>query len=194
MNIRPLRRGEHKLIGAIIGESFTGDPVNEFLLGPQPAITAFNVYVARELYLKHGFGHVAEDHSAGTMWLPPGVSKHIAFHKMLPTLAALLRHSGPRRLIRALPADDEFARHRPKEPHFYLYAIGTTLAGRGKGMGGKLLKAGLEQADKAGLPAYLESSKEENIGFYRNYGFEVTGTCHPVEGCPKEWLMWRPAQ
>ncbi|SLN71121.1 GNAT family N-acetyltransferase [Ruegeria meonggei] len=194
MSIRYLRPDEHDLIGAIIGESFTGDPVNDFLLGPQASITAYNTFVARELYLKHGFGHVADDHSGGTMWIPPEVPKHIAFVKMVPTACTLIRHGGLRRLIRALPADDTIASHQPKEPHFYLYVIGTTVAARGTGVGGKLMEAGLELADQANKPAYLECSKEENVSFYERYGFEVTGMCNPVEGCPPEWLMWRPAQ
>ena len=33
----------------------------------------------------------------------------------------------------------------------------------------------LETCDREGIAAYLESSKESNIGFYRHRGFEVTG-------------------
>ena len=102
-------------------------------------------------------------------------------------------YSGPRRLFRAMPAEDEIASHKPKEPHYYLYAIGTTVAGRFKGMVSKLFEAGLEKADQDGMPAYVESSKEENVSSYQRYVFEVVGLCTPVEGCPPEWLMWRPA-
>jgi len=194
MNIRPLTLDDYKVAGKIIGASFAGDPVNDFLLGPQSAITAYNTHIAKILYLKKGFGHISENNSGCTLWLPPGVSAQLSLSQMLPVVPALVRHSGLKRLIRALPAEDEIAHHRPSEPFYYLYAIGNTPENIGKGIGGKLLKAGLDIADKNAMPVYLECSKKENILFYRKYGFEVIGECTPVKGCPPEWLMLRPTQ
>ena len=90
MTIRLLRSDEHELIGKIIGETFFDDPVYNFLVGSKSAITAYNTFAAKKLYLKHGFGHVTEDLSCGSLWLNPGVSAHLSTFQSLPILPALL--------------------------------------------------------------------------------------------------------
>jgi len=42
-----------------------------------------------------------------------------------------------------------------------------------------------------GLPAYLESSKESNVGYYETFGFAVTREIR-IPGGPALWPMWRP--
>ena len=49
----------------------------------------------------------------------------------------------------------------------------------------------LERCDTEGIPAYLESSKESNIAYYRRFGFEVTGEIVIAPGGPTVWPMWR---
>ncbi|MEJ0040842.1 MAG: hypothetical protein WDM81_00820 [Rhizomicrobium sp.] len=46
----------------------------------------------------------------------------------------------------------------------------------------------LAVADAAGLPCYLESSKDTNIPIYRSFGFEVTGEIKIPDG-PTIWPM-----
>ncbi len=56
------------------------------------------------------------------------------------------------------------------------------------------MRAVLHEVDAEGLPAYLESSKESNLSFYNQHGFEVTGEIHTPRGGPTLWLMWRHAR
>jgi ribosomal protein S18 acetylase RimI-like enzyme len=60
-------------------------------------------------------------------------------------------------------------------PHWYLMAIGTRPEVQGTGLGSALVELGTAQADKAGIPCYLETGTESNVAFYRKRGFEVTG-------------------
>ncbi len=56
-----------------------------------------------------------------------------------------------------------------------------------------VIRRGLAKADAAGMPAYLESSKETNIPIYQSFGFEVTGEIALPNG-PTLWPMWRKAR
>jgi hypothetical protein len=192
--LRSLSAGDHEVIGRIIGESFADDPVNQFLLGPQECITAFNIHAAKKLYIKKGFGHMDSDHTGGSMWLPAGVSKHIPLWNSLEIIPPMLRHNGIRGTLKAMAGDEGLSKEKPAEPHYYLYAIGNIPSAQGKGLGGKLMEAGLAEVDKHHMPAYLESSKEQNNSFYQRFGFKVLKEFVPTPGCPPLWLMWRDAR
>ncbi|WP_424216831.1 GNAT family N-acetyltransferase (plasmid) [Streptomyces sp. BI20] len=83
------------------------------------------------------------------------------------------------------------ASHTPAEPHWYLAVIGADPAAQGTGQGAALLRSGLAKADAAGLPAYLESSKEANLPFYEHFGFTVRDELSLPGGGPALWSMWR---
>jgi GNAT superfamily N-acetyltransferase len=81
-------------------------------------------------------------------------------------------------------------RQHPRSAHWYLAVLGTDPVHQGKGIGSALLAPVLERCDHEGIGAYLESSKNSNIPFYRRHGFEVTGEI-PLPGGPSVWPMWR---
>src|SRR4029078_5686236 len=86
---------------------------------------------------------------------------------------------------------EEVERRHPPEPHLYLAVLGTDPPAQGRGIGTAVLRPGLDLCDREGLPAYLESSKESNVGFYARFGFRVIAEVRmPGEG-PTVWLMWR---
>jgi ribosomal protein S18 acetylase RimI-like enzyme len=68
--------------------------------------------------------------------------------------------------------------------------LGTAPEHQGKGLGSAMMAPVLHRCDDEGLPAYLESSKESNIAFYRRHGFEVVGEVVVPDG-PTLWPMWR---
>ena len=71
--------------------------------------------------------------------------------------------------------------------------LGTDPPAQGRGLGSAVLRPGLELCDREGLPAYLESSKESNVGFYARFGFRVTEEVRMPGDGPSVWLMWRDA-
>jgi GNAT superfamily N-acetyltransferase len=91
---------------------------------------------------------------------------------------------------RALGLLSQMEKVHPKEPHWYLAVLGTDPAHQGKGVGSAILGPVLTVCDQEGIGAYLESSKERNIPFYRRHGFEVTGEVKAKNG-PTLWPMWR---
>ena len=49
----------------------------------------------------------------------------------------------------------------------------------------------LAKCDAEGVGAYLESSKDVNVPYYRRFGFEVRQEITHGNDGPKQWLMWR---
>lgn len=189
--LRSLNSNEHELIGDIIGHSFADDPVNQWVFKNQTGITNFFTLVAKKLYLPRGFGHVLENGSGGSMWLPQHVKKHIPLWNSIDIATSMIRHGGLKSVFQGMQVDDYLANKKPSKSHYYLFAIGTRPEDQGKGIGTKIMEAGLRQVDSAGMPAFLESSKESNIPFYEKFGFKVIEKIIPAKGCPPLWLMWR---
>jgi ribosomal protein S18 acetylase RimI-like enzyme len=104
---------------------------------------------------------------------------------------ASLSAFGPRRVVRALRVLGAMEAVHPAEPHWYLSVIGSEPAHRGTGAGGAIVRAVTDRCDAEGLPAYSESSKESSFGFYRRFGFEVSGETPTPGGGPMQWSMWR---
>jgi GNAT superfamily N-acetyltransferase len=63
-----------------------------------------------------------------------------------------------------------------KEPCWYLPLIGVDPTSQGRGYGSAPLRFALEQVDRTGAPAYLESSNPRNVPLYERHGFEVLGS------------------
>ncbi|MFI0977385.1 GNAT family N-acetyltransferase [Streptomyces sp. NPDC021093] len=83
------------------------------------------------------------------------------------------------------------AGHTPQEPHWSLSLIGADPEARGQGHGAALLRSGLAQADAAGQPVYLESSKPSNLPVYEHFGFTMREEFTLPDGGPALWGMWR---
>ncbi len=107
--------------------------------------------------------------------------------------AGLMRALG-RHAARGRAVDDALEAAHPEESHWYLSTIGTASHARGAGCGTALLKSRLDRIDAEHAPAYLESSKEENVPYYERFGFTVTGEIRIPRGGPTLSAMWREPQ
>ena len=131
------------------------------------------------------------DGVGGALWLAPGQPKSLS----IPGQAAIGRHmlapQSWRYILRADRLDRTVAQHRPKAPHYYLFAIGVLAESRQKGFAGALLEHTLSRADKEGMPAYLENSNPKNAPLYERHGFVANSPFNPSGGCPPLIPMWR---
>ena len=93
--------------------------------------------------------------------------------------------------IRGRTLQETMKRVHPEEPHWYLAVIGSDPDVRGKGFGQALMRSRLDRCDAEHAPAYLESSKPENLPYYLRFGFAVTGEITLPNGGPTLWPMWR---
>lgn len=126
---------------------------------------------------------------AAALWDPPNRWQQSA-RAQLAMLPALIAAFG----FRLAVARDTIAvldRHHPEEPHWYLAVIGSDTTVRGQGFGQALMRSRLDRCDAEHCPAYLESSKPENVPYYERFGFTVVGEIVLPGGGPPLWPMWR---
>jgi GNAT superfamily N-acetyltransferase len=76
-------------------------------------------------------------------------------------------------------------------PHWYLGVLATEPVRQGTGLGRAVAAPMLGAADRAGVPAYLETATPGNLAIYRRLGFEVAREVEVPDGGPRSWLMRR---
>jgi GNAT superfamily N-acetyltransferase len=195
--VRPATVADVKPLATVMARAFYDEPPFIWML-PDPATRLkrarqFFATLTRGEALAHGGVDVARTGSqiaGAAIWLPPGYWTP-GTAEQLRTLPGFARAFG-RRLGAAAALATAMARAHPREPHWYLYAIGVDPARQGTGLGGALLRSRLDQCDRDGLPAYLESSKAANVPLYQHFGFQPTGNPELPEGAPPLTAMWRP--
>lgn len=175
-----------------MARAFSSDPLTCFLF---PGEAGREVKLPRlfrllfKLGLPYGGCEVTSGCESAALWRPPD-QWHIPVWQYLINGAEFLGLFGLGGAARVTAFMDLIEERHPREPHWYLQAIGTDPANQSKGFGGVLIRHQLAKADAASLPAYLESSKVENIPIYARFGFEVTGEIK-LPGGPAIYPMWR---
>ena len=195
--VRPATAADVKPLAAVMARAFYDDPPFMWML-PDPATRLERerrlfATLTRGEGLAHGGVDVAlvgTEIAAAAIWRPPG---HSATEVQLRTLAGLVRAFG-RRMGAAVALTQALARSHPREPHWYLFAIGVDPARQGTGLASALLRSRLDQCDRAGLPAYLEASKATSVPLYQHFGFVPTGNPDLPAGAPPLTAMWRPTE
>lgn len=191
---RPALHGDGAALAAAMARAFLDDPFVAYLVPDRERrLRKLPDMFGLLFTLGRPFGavDVTDNVEAAAIWRPPN-TWHIPFHQYLTNGPKLLGIFGPY-AFRALQAMDRLEKRHPREPHWYLQAIGTDPPFQGKGFGGMLLRHRLAMVDAARLPAYLEASKESNVPLYVNFGFAVTGEITMPDG-PTLYPMWRAAR
>lgn len=183
---------------ATLAAAFHDDPAMVFML-PEAA--------SRERRLARLIGWMVDQHlaiglvlgtprgEAVTLWRPPGT---VHFHEPLwhPGALRFIPIFG-RHLPRALRTDDGITNHLPTgEGWMYLKMAGVHPDQQGKGLGGRMIRAGLAQAARLGVPSVLETATPSNVGLYQRLGYAVASEWDVAKGGPHFWTMTNldPAQ
>jgi ribosomal protein S18 acetylase RimI-like enzyme len=203
--VRPVQHVVRRVVPAdvptlveVLARAFDDDPVPQWLFRGdrrrRRGLRTFFAIQLRHMYLERGEVYTTADLAGAAMWSPPGRQRPgwrdlMRLVPVMPYLTGLGRDTPEAaRLLSAVDAA------RPHEAHWYLATLGTDPDRQRSGVGSALLRAVLDNVDTEGLPAYLESSKETNLSFYGQHGFEVTGEIRTPRGGPTLWLMWRRAR
>ncbi|MFD6894522.1 GNAT family N-acetyltransferase [Rhodococcus sp. NPDC060086] len=199
VTVRAAARSDLDPLAAVFADAFFDDPVFSWMFPDEESrirrMSRFFATEARHHMLALGGTEVAELDGrvgGGSMWAPPDQwrAPRGATLRMMP---GLLRALG-RHVAFGQSVDSALEAAHPEEPHWYLSTIGTASHARGAGCGTALLKSRLDRVDAEHAPAYLESSKEENVPYYERFGFTVTGEIRVPRGGPTLWAMWREPQ
>jgi GNAT superfamily N-acetyltransferase len=184
-------------MAAQLAKTFWDDPVIGHLFRNEAKREAgLRAYFGTQMradYLKFGGCYLAESPQGqclgSAIWAPAGkplLTGMVGVLTMFPVLPYVYRN-----MPRVLGLLNMMERNHPHEPHWYLASLGTAVDVQGKGVGSALMDVVTAHCDQEGLPAYLESSKERNVPFYRRHGFEVTQEFHAPGNGPTLWAMWR---
>ena len=194
--IRPATSADVKTLAAILARAFYDDPPLIWLL-PDAAtrlgrVTRMFATVIGIESLRYGGVAVACDGEkilGGAIWLPPG-QRRAGFRQQIH---AVPQHA--RALAAAVGRAARYGRAlegaHPKEPHWYLKAIGIDPAWQGRGLASLLLRSRLNRCDRDGQPAYLEAGKPDGVSIYERFGFRRIGNLGMPEGAPLMTAMWR---
>ncbi|MFF3272632.1 GNAT family N-acetyltransferase [Streptomyces chrestomyceticus] len=179
-----------RLVSSTLARAFGDDPMMRWFFPDGPSREAglnryFTTLFTRQ-YAHHGV--CERTGAAAAFWVPPeGQAKAVPDAETVQELQDILGDRAPLFRDTVMAA----AEHAPQEPHWYLAVIGADPAAQGQGHGAALLRSGLAQADAAGLPVYLESSKPSNVPVYEHFGFVVRGEMELPGGGPVLWAMRR---
>jgi GNAT superfamily N-acetyltransferase len=181
------------VLSEVLARAFFDDPVIEWMLPDEDRRRRVGPLAYRtfldHLYLPKDEVYTDAEARGAALWSPPGKWR-VPLGTQLRTAPRMLRLFGTRlpTMMRGLNAIEHA--HPDAVPHWYLGILGTDPAAQGHGIGSAVMAPVLERCDREGVPAYLESSKDANIPFYRRHGFEVTETIS-MPGGPDVWGMWR---
>ena len=194
--VRELRPGDIPQVGAMLARAFAPDPTTEWLF-PSPRGRARRLerwYRLNVMALQDaGEGWVTDDLSAAALWLPMGVLRRGGRPHLWRQLGLNLRIGLAlrTRLPAALWVNLEVHRRHPREPTWYLAALGTEPGLQGRGLGTAVLQPLLRRCDAERLPATLDTVTAEDVAFYQRRGFELVDEVMRA-GAPHFRIMRRP--
>ncbi|WP_230483270.1 GNAT family N-acetyltransferase [Sphingomonas sp. Leaf21] len=192
MTMREAVVGDRAAVAAMLGRAFADDPAMSYIF-PDPTDRAARLPRLFALLFDSdavGMRLVSEAADAGTFWRPPGLAE-VPMTAMLRQAVPLLATLGTA-LPRALRLSHAIEAHFPDAPFWYLHIAGVDPARQGRGLGGASIRAGLARCDAAGVPAYLETATQSNVGLYARLGFELVDEWSVPKGGPRFWSMMRP--
>ena len=174
-----VKRGELGKASDVLAEAFRDDADTSVLI-PDVDKRVKKLPEFFRLFVRFGinYGEVyspSKDLEGVSIWLHSSRMK-MNFPRMLRSgiLRLTMRMDGATMKRFGQYGDDVDKIHERILPgeHWFLLAIGVDPNLQGGGYARTMLDPVLERADRQGLPCYLDTNSENNIGIYRRFGFD----------------------
>ena len=190
--VRVADHGDRDTVVRVLARAFADDPAFSFIF-PDPVDRARRL--PRLFRLIHdsdgraGTRFVTEGGEAVTMWRSPGRADIGWLEMMVHGLPLLAAFGG--NIRRGLSVAHAIEAHFPDRAFWYLHAAACDPDAQGRGHGTAAIRAGIAAAPE-GVPCYLETATERNLGLYARLGFAVIDEWAVPGGGPRFWSMLRP--
>lgn len=187
MEIRRATAADLPAVAQTLHETFCDDAISSWVFPDKAVRDELHpgfMRVFASMGLRGGEVYLTPDAHGVAVWyaITPGESADSG------DLDELLAAAGPA-APRAQALDALFsARHPAGEEHLYLHFLAVRPDYQRQGLGTALLR---DRLDRAGVPAYLESSSLRSAALYARVGFAHRETIELPEGGPTVFPMWR---
>jgi GNAT superfamily N-acetyltransferase len=189
--VRPGRFADQEAAVACLVEAFAADPVLRWFFPERYAEQATAFFTALyALRLMGGVVWVNDAVSAVALWDPPGGRTSSRGDDARIWHETTSGHFDPLTEARLDDHHEMVKNLFPAIDHWYLGVLGVATHAQRQGLGRAVLEPVLADADRAGVPAALETGSEDNVAVYRRLGFELWTESTHHDG-PRIWLMWR---
>jgi GNAT superfamily N-acetyltransferase len=175
---------------ANVAAAFAQDPAWAFILGEEyERLVAGFAGALFDVRAVSGSVWVSDDLAAVAMWDPPERSDAAArcSERVWAGYRAFAGEAAFDRLQRYNAAVAGASAH---DPHWYLGVLATEPSRQRQGLASAVLRPGIEEAERLGLPCCLETSTAANRRFYERRGFTQT-TDVVLPGGPATWWLRR---
>ena len=182
--------------GAMIARAFHNDPLTMHVFpgGSERARLTPAMFAAFVRYDRL-FGRVDRlaDFGAVASWQPPGAAAESPACLARAGFGDLPDGVPPERLGAVLAVVADAVGRLTRERHWHLRLLAVEPTRQRGGLGGALLRQGLERANAGGWPVVVETFAEPAASFYRRHGFEpLVEGLDPGSGL-RYWALRHPA-
>jgi len=125
-----------------------------------------------DMCMEFGDVFLTEDGEACALILYPHLKK-FSFYALWLDIKLIFKAITVWGIAKTLKRESQIKTIQPKEPMAYLWFIGVNHLSQHEGTGSNLLKEVIEYANQKELPVYLETSTNENLPWYKRFGFEI---------------------
>ena len=142
----------------------------------------------------YGTMHTLPSLEGAACWLPPGQTELTIGRILRSGLIGMPLRMGPAAYMRFsayIDCSSELRRQNSPDTYWYLWVLGVDPPHQGQGVGGRLIRPVLEQADASGTACYLETEVERNLAFYERHGFRVVAEARVPRLDLRTWSLVR---